>query len=463
MKKTLGIALALGLLLAGLLGWMLWDRHHRATHLFLGDHAYPLDAAVLDLRGEKLSPAQYRTIQGRMPQCEILWNVPFQERALSSDTQTLTLEKLSLEDVAVLEYLPELTYVDGTGGRDYGALAALQAQKPECQVDYSIFLEGTAYDRAAASLSLSRSSYAELTQALPHFQNLQELHLAEGMLSAQELNNLVEAFPETAISWEKTVMGQTYPQDVKELDFSGMIIESLEALEGDMAYFPQLEKLILCDCGIDDETMAAFRERVRSHYKVVWRTQLGRISIRTDETTFMPRKVHVNMQNHEMENLKYCEDMLVVDVGHMGLVKDLAWLYGMPKLQFLVLVETGVRDLTPIGSLKELIYLELFRSPYVDDYSPLVGCTALENVNLAFTHGDARVFAQMPWLKHLWINQTGVDDETRALLTEALPNTVIEFDHGWHMGNGWRDLDNYYVMRDLLEMPYYAWGSQKNQ
>ena len=80
---------------------------------------------------------------------------------------------------------------------------------------------------------------------------------------------------------------------------------------------------------------------------------------------------------------------------------------------------------------------------------------------MAYTNGDAAVFAQMPWLKHLWVNCTNITPEARQLLTDTLTDTVIEFDSGWHMGNGWRDLDNYYIMRDLLEMPYYDWGSKR--
>ena len=43
-----------------------------------------------------------------------------------------------------------------------------------------------------------------------------------------------------------------------------MRVESLANL------LPNLQKLIMSDCGIDNETMADFRERARDRYKVVW-------------------------------------------------------------------------------------------------------------------------------------------------------------------------------------------------
>lgn len=459
-KKIILAVLVLALLAA--VGVSGWHRNYVNSHAFLGEQAYEKDAQALDLRGQALTAAEYEALRAQMPACDILWDVPFQDTAYPSDTRAIQVDRLTQEDVEQLDYLPRLERVDAAGCRDYAALAALEARRPGLQVDYEIYIGGKNVPRDARNLDLT--SGEGLPERLAYLPQLESVHVAEGVLLAADLLALREAYPQADISWEKTVLGETFPDTVTELDFSGMALPPLNELEADMAYFPDLEKLILCDCGIGNEEMAAFRERVRDRYKVVWRVSMGKwngLYLRTDETTFMPRKFKVNMQNDEMANLQYCEDLIVVDVGHMGNVKNLDWIYGTPHLQFLVMVGTGVSDLTPIGTLKELIYLELFQCADVRDYSPLAGCTALQDVNLAYTNGDASVFAQMPWLKHLWINSTRVSDENRALLTETLPDTVIEFDNGWSMGNGWRSLPNYYVMRDLLDMPYYAWGADE--
>lgn len=465
MKRNLKIVLVTLLVMAVVVlgGCLFWVYRYRQSHVFVEGTAYHRETSYLNLQGQSISQAHFDDLQAQLPGCRILWDVPFQGQRLPSSTQEITVTSLTAEDVQMLRYFPELKKLNAQECRDYEVLEMLEQKLPDCEILYGVTINGQPVDRQTQALDLAQADFQELEENLKYLPQLKKLHFAEGALDAQSLISLQNTYPEMEISWEKTVLGQTYPSSTQELDFSGTPLTGVEELEEAMAYFPALEKLILCDCGVDNETMAAFRERVKEDYEVVWRVQLGRTSIRTDATTFMPRKEGINMQNHEMENLKYCQDMLVVDVGHMGLVVDLDWLYGMPHLQFLVLVGTGVKDLTPIGSLKELIYLELFKCPYITDYSPLVGCTALEDVNLAFTHGDSKVFAQMPWLKHLWINQTGVDEETRALLLEALPDTVIEFDHGWHMGNGWRGLDNYFVMRDLLEMPYYDWGNPNKE
>jgi hypothetical protein len=103
-----------------------------------------------------------------------------------------------------------------------------------------------------------------------------------------------------------------------------------------------------------------------------------------------------------------------------------------------------------------LIYLEFFWT-WINDYTPLLGCTSLQDLNVARTNGDPMTFAQMPWLKNLWIDGYDVSREERPILEAALPNTYIKYCDGEMTANGWRDLRNYKDMRDLLGMPYNTW------
>ncbi|MDD5863964.1 MAG: leucine-rich repeat domain-containing protein [Firmicutes bacterium] len=457
MKKRI-IAVAAVFLTAGILA-ALAAAQYRNSHIFVGDEVYDRNTSVLDLRGTEISVERYEALRAALPDCEILWDIPFQGSFYPEDTQELTISRLTDEDMAILAHFPNLRHVDATECRDYDRLLALQAQLPACQVDYQVVLGQEAYPKDTASLVFSQADGAELLEKLRYLPGLKTVHFLQPEIPVETLLALRSRYPEVSFTWEKDVFGVTYGDDVTEFDFSGQALDLAE-LEPLMAYFPSLEKVVLCDCGIDNETMAAYRERAREHYQVVWSVAVGNFTVRTDETTFMPTREKHFVVEGQLGNLVYCEDMIVVDVGHKP-IKNLDWLYGMPHLQFLVLADTRVSDITPIGSLKELIYLELFKSPAIHDYSPLTGCTALQDVNVAYTNGDAAVFAQMPWLKHLWVNCTNITPEARQLLTESLPDTVIEFDAGWHMGNGWRDLDNYYIMRDLLGMPYYDWGSKR--
>ena len=75
---TVPISTLLALLIAGALGF-LW---YRNNHIFVDGDAYPIDSDSLDLTGEDISIAYYEALQAKLPDCAIIWNVPFQNVAL---------------------------------------------------------------------------------------------------------------------------------------------------------------------------------------------------------------------------------------------------------------------------------------------------------------------------------------------------------------------------------------------
>ena len=93
------------------------------------------------------------------------------------------------------------------------------------------------------------------------------------------------------------------------------------------------------------------------------------------------------------------------------------------------------------------------------DLTPLIHCTKLENVNLGWTYCSPKGLDQMPWLHHIWWNcskrQTGMPcANAEQILSEALPGTVLMFDGEHPVDKGWRDLQTYGDMRDLMDMFY---------
>ena len=434
------------------------EAQYLQNHVFIEDAVYPRDADELDLRGSGISTGHFDELQSQLPQCRILWDVPFQKGTVPSDTEKLTLSTLCDDDLAMLDYLPQLKAVDATDCTDYPQLMELMERRPDCAVTYQLSLGDQTIPWDTRELTFEAADPAELTEALPYLPKLETVHFVQPAFPAEDLQAMVQTFPHIGFTWEKDVLGTTYREDLTELDLSGTPLESVAEIEALMGYFPNLRRLDMSHCGIDGETMAAFRDRVRDRYKVVWSIQIQFLSIPTDTVYFAPIKYGLYVTDIHMGEFHYLEDLVLLDLGHKG-ISNIDFIWKMPHLKYLILADTEVSDITPIGSLKELEYLELFKTK-VTDYSPLEGCSALRDVNLAFTSGDASVFARMPWLRNLWINQCGVDSQTRELLIKSLPDTQIEFDHTWHLGNSWRGLPNYFLIRDLLEMPYYDWGNE---
>jgi len=460
MKKTLIWLLVFALLLSGIgfVGYKIWTViEYRNSHIFVEEAVYAKDAAFLDLRGTGVSLEHYETVKAQLPNCEIRYDLPFQGAFYPDDTRELALTSLTEEDMALLDYLPQLETVDARGCRDYDRLLQLQQRRPDCHVRYTVTVLEQEYEDTATTLSFSGSEIRaeELQKALALLPKMESIHFDQPTIPAEELMLLRETNPQITITWEKDALGSTYRDDVTEIDLSGRKDLTLEQVEQELVWFPTLEKVVMCDCGFDSETMAAFREKMRQQYKVVWSLSINGMKVRTDDTYFMPAKYGKEVTNFQAQQLIYCEDMICVDLGHMNIFQ-VDWVTGMPHLKYLILADNDLMFIEPLSTCKELVYLELFMT-WVNDYTPLLGCTALEDLNVAVTNGDPMVFKQMPWLKNLWVNRLGVTPKEHAELQEALPNTRIESEHGWPTGNGWREVDNYFKMRDFLGMPYNSW------
>lgn len=474
---------------------------------------------LLDMQGTQLSAEDYRELTRLLPECRILWDIPFQGSFYPSDTQTLTFSQLTADEVALLDHLQELTYIDARGCQEYDLLLQLQQRHPDCDIDYNVTICGQEFNCHQQELTLENAAAQELAQKLPCFPRLQKLLLTGTLPELTELQQLQSQFPLVHISWEtqlgsatissditqldlkgsglegpqqlaevlvrypavtqvdirdcdlktedilalrdsfpgifflwdQEVAGLSFPTDAQEIDISGQSIPDLAALEALLPYFPNLSKVVMCDCGIDNETMAALNSRYED-IRFVWSVQLGDMSLRTDATYFMPVKYDVQVNTEDLKDLRYCTDIQCVDIGHMP-VANCEWAAYMPNLKYLIIAETQITDISPLKDLKNLAYLEMFLTG-VTDISPLQGCTSLVDLNMCFVPCiDYKPLFEMTWLENLWWGGW-LMRTYEAQFREALPNTRLCHDSASSTGGGWRELDNYFAMRDLLGMWY---------
>lgn len=400
------------------------------------------------------------TYRLQSPGCRVRYRVTVGGSTYDSDAKMLMVTEFTEDDAAKIAYLPDLEIVDGSGCTDYGNLAALQAAHPGLSVRYAVTLGDSELEADTVEATVTGAESGQLIQALAGLPNLKDLTLIDPAADGSTLQALRLQYPDLTLSWYFRVNGREIGEDAVEVDVSGMDFSSLAAAENMASCFPKLEKFIMSSCtvggkAIGNETMADFRERMRSSYKVVWTVQCGRLSVRTDATTFMPTREHEYYFLDSMApNLKYCEDMICIDIGHHK-VKDISFVRYMPHLKYLILTDTAVQDISPVAELKELIFLELTFG-IVRDYTPLLQCTALEDLNMDKLdyYADPTPIYQMTWLKTLFWHRCNT--QVQQKLAEALPNTHLDFTGTTTnpIHTGWRNLQNYYDMRDLLGMPY---------
>lgn len=422
--------------------------------------------AAFDLTGQNMTVEEYRSFCQEHPDAQIEWDIPFQGERYSMETTALTVTGLTAEDVQLLTLFPNLTHIDATGCKDLETILLLKETLPRCRVDYRVTLGGTDYPSDAAELSLEDVSARELAQVLPLLNQVEKVTLTG--LSKEEAKELILQFPEVFFLCQVEIGGQQYSTDSRELDLSGTPLTAREAEELPVL-FPKLEKLILCDCGLDNETLDALN---RSHpqIRIVWSLIIGKIKMRTDDTVFYPSKMGENNlpSNEELKKLRYCTDVVALDIGHSE-ATECEWLAHMPHVKYLILADTQISDLTPLENLKELVYLEIFSLP-ITDYSPLLGCTALQDVNISSTHADPEPLSRMTWLHNLQWFEGADDPDTREAvlrLEQQLPDTNVVIDTFRNVGGLWRYLPHYYVFRDYIGGNFYNqdyitqyWGSK---
>lgn len=192
-------------------------------------------------------------------------------------------------------------------------------------------------------------------------------------------------------------------------------------------------------------------------------------TVRTDATAFSTLHGY-HYQAHgceELSILKYCRNLYALDIGHNYLT-DLSFLYEMPQLRVLIVAAAGgaLKDITPIGSLKHLEYLEVFVNS-IRDISCLKDMPYLMDLNLQSNLiEDLSPVKELKSLKRLWINKysrrikDAVPASTIAELQEALPDCYIDgesssTDGGWREDQDGNYHPHYAIIRKMFRSQIY--------
>lgn len=407
--------------------------------------------------------AVLEAFQLRRPECRVTYDVVLGGVEYPQDAESVAVENTSAEDLMqLLPYLPEVLAVELTGQLpEAGELQTLRDTFPAVTFLWEVEAGGRRVDCMATELDLSGTAldYAQADRLMAYLPELQQVNMRGCGLTDGEMLELVKRYPDCFFLWDVTIAGLTFSTDVTEIDISNQTVQDPAEVEDYLPCLPNLERVIMCHCGLDDETMDALNRR-HENVRFIWSVRIKDVYVRTDATYFYPFKFYRDMtvDDEDIYPLRYCTDMVCIDIGHMGMVTNCEWAAFMPNLKWLIIGETRINDLSPLSGLKNLEYLEMFTIP-VTDYSPLVGCTGLRDLCLGKTYGDPAPIAQMTWLENLW--WSGVHgtyglpcSNAKAILEEALPNTVLKFQLAHPVADGWRQLPNYYAMRDFMGMFY---------
>lgn len=391
------------------------------------------------------------------PDLTVMYTVCIEDRTLREDVTHVTLgDRGAAELLELLPLLDKLESVDAGACSDYDSLMTIREIRPELNVNYTVTIAGEKLPGDSTQITLENADGEELAGMLGYLPDLTDVTLTGTTPDNETIYAMMQQWPEVTFHWEFDVLGVQTSSTATELILSNIPMDSTEAVENALKYFYALERVEMCECGISSEEMDALGQR-HPETRFVWSIHIGSGSIRTDAVAFIPFKVGYNIDrpcyDSQLKELKYCVDLICLDLGHMRMT-DISFLHYMPKMKYLILADIVVKDFSVLAELKELIYLELFRSDF-EDVSLLLGMTKLEDLNIGWTPlKNPELLKEMPWLKRIWITRVGMTEAQNRELKAALPNTYVHTTSAHPTEGGWRQAQNYYDMRDLLGMFY---------
>ena len=239
------IALILVLLIAGAIGF-LW---YRNNHVFVEGKAYPIDAQTLDLREEEISREHFDELQAQLPNCQIVWMVPFQSGSYDSLSTELHLTTLSREEISYLKaYFPALKRVDASECGDYAVLEELQAALPEVEVSYQVSLGGKSFPPDTTALALEEGDYDldTLRENLPHLPQVTAVTFLQTELTMEQVEALRTDFPEVEFGYTVTILGLDYDEGTETVDLSALEGGELDQVIPRLNMLPNLFAVELC-------------------------------------------------------------------------------------------------------------------------------------------------------------------------------------------------------------------------
>lgn len=250
MKKVLCVLLVILLVFALAAAGGYGYAWYRSNHIFVEDAVYPIDSRSLDLRGQDISFAHYNAVRSQLPQCEILWDVPFQGAKYPNDTESLTVTDLTEEDAGLLlDYFPNLKRLDASGCQDYPLLTSLQAERPECEIIYQVTLGAESFALDTTELTLENGDYdfAVMMENLKYLPEMQSITLRMPELSLEQIEELKAAYEAVSFSCTVELMGKEYDTQVTELDLSEITSGDVAQVAEKLAMLPNVTSVNLLD------------------------------------------------------------------------------------------------------------------------------------------------------------------------------------------------------------------------
>ena len=248
--------------------------------------------------------------------------------------------------------------------------------------------------------------------------------------------------------------------DITYLDLGDTQVQNWTSFQEFLSQLPALEKVDLFSSRTDWRIVNELHEHF-PNIEFGLTLRIGKHRLRTDATAFstLYYEGDPTCGQDEMAQVRYCKNLYALYLGH-NRIRDLSFLYELPELRVLIVALCNLTDITPIGSLHHLEYLELFHNT-ITDLSPLQDMPYLMDLNIVRNEiTDLAPLKNLKSLKRLWIHEYNrrkprlPEAETLEDLQAALPDCQIDA-KSTSTGGGWRRHPHYDVLVRMFKHQTY--------
>ncbi len=422
--------------------------------------------SYINLSSAGINDSVYETVKATVPGCTVVWETEMFGETYPLDIKEITLsgKDLSIDAldaiISTFELLETVTVADCAFSVPE-QISILNAH-PEISFNWNVELLGKRYDQNITELSfrnLSADEIAELKQAAALLKKVEKIDFGSETWNVEDIASLSESFGRAHVICSFFLIDRMVSTTDTDLDFSNKKNIDISVFDKACYVMKDLSRVVMCDCGIDDETMDGLNHKYDG-VRFVWTVYVTRYyPLRTDRTYFCGSdrpsagNVAVSLNDEEIVPLKYCIDMIAMDLGHMHFT-NIDFVKDMKQLKYLVIACGYVHDISMISECENLYYLEMYYNQ-IDSIEPILACRNLRYLNMGTTWGyDQSPVFEMDFLEYLWYPHNRLPDEEVERLRAALPNTVCYLDNknADDLGLGWKFMDVYNEMREILHM-----------
>lgn len=395
---------------------------------------YP-NLQTVDLRGSDCYDAIIDYANAH-PQISVLYDVPIGDERYSSDSSELTLADGEYDYSTLLSnlaYLPDVNKINlPNTSLSTEQLEEIKTAYPDLQLDYTVMVLGEETAQNVTELDLSSAEPEDLDTlmvSLSKMTNLVDIKLtaADGSnkFTPADVKKLMDAVPNATVHYTFELFGKTISTTDKTVEFvetnignNGVskIREALDILP-DCTYF-KLDR-----CGIDNNVM----EQLRDDYpevKIVWRVFFARYNCLTDV-----EMLHCTggITDSMAQVLKYCTDVVYLDIGHNRELSDISFINYMPKIKIAIIVDCRANTLEPFANCPDLERLEIVACTRISDLSPLANCKKLKGLNMscALRVKDLSPLYGLQEMERLYLGQNKLPQGQYEAACENLPNCWV--------------------------------------